>query len=99
MIYALLALLAVLQVADLWTTYRFLKLGGREANPIGRWLFDKVGWPGVIAAKLAVTVGVSAYVLNWPQFWFVLVPAIFLMVWVVVGNLDLIATLKARRGR
>lgn len=99
MIHALLALLAALQIADLWTTRQFLKLGGREANPIGRWLFDKTGWIGPIALKLAVTLGTAAYVLHWPQFWFVLIPCIFLMVWVVVGNLDLIATLKARRGR
>jgi len=96
MIYLGLAILALLQIADLWTTARFLKLGGREANPIGRWLFDKTGWVGPIASKLAVTVGVSAYVLSWPQFWFVLIPCIFLMAWVVIGNLDLIGDLKRR---
>ncbi len=39
----LLILLAILQVADIWTTLRFLKAGYPEGNPILREMFEEIG--------------------------------------------------------
>ena len=38
-----------LQIADVWTTIRALKLGATEANPVVAWLMEKTGsgWPFV----------------------------------------------------
>lgn len=53
-IYFLLCLIA-LQVVDWWTTRRVLALGGRELNPIVRWLMDRLGeTAGLVAAKAFV---------------------------------------------
>lgn len=43
MMIALLFLLIMLQLADAFTTVRILKNGGREANPVMNWLFQKFG--------------------------------------------------------
>ncbi len=37
------AALTVLQAFDGWTTYKILRLGGRELNPIVKWLMDRIG--------------------------------------------------------
>lgn len=87
-LYVGIALLTALQIADLWTTWRILKSGGTERNPAARFLFDKIGWTGVVALKLLVTGGASAFTLAFPAFWPVLALAIMLMVWTVGGNLE-----------
>ena len=53
MIVALLFLFILLQIADSLTTVHILKQGGREANPVLAWLFDKVGMiPSLVVMKL-----------------------------------------------
>ena len=53
MIVALLFLFILLQIADCLTTVHILKQGGREANPVLAWLFDKVGMiPSLVVMKL-----------------------------------------------
>lgn len=54
-----LGLLLFLQAADAWTTYRGLRDGGRERNPLIRFFVDKLGlfW-GLAAGKLVGVVGV-----------------------------------------
>lgn len=63
MITILVILLALLQIADLVTTYKGLKMGKKEANPIGRWLLRKLGFIGLVLPKIAVTgfIGWLAY--------------------------------------
>lgn len=43
MIVALLFVFILLQISDCLTTVCLLKGGGREANPILAWAFDKIG--------------------------------------------------------
>jgi len=49
------------QIADVWTTLRFLKRGVAEANPAIRWLMQRFG-RGWIAAKIGIAT-LGAYVL------------------------------------
>ena len=42
------------QVADTVTTLRAVELGGREANPVVKWLLEKSGPGGFMAAKAGV---------------------------------------------
>ena len=48
-------ILILLSVADIATMHRFLQLGIREANPLMRWAFDKLGFVPTSAIKLALT--------------------------------------------
>ena len=43
------------QVADTVTTLRAVELGGREANPVVKWLLEKSGPGGFMAAKVGAT--------------------------------------------
>ena len=43
------------QMADTVTTLRAVELGGREANPLVRWLLEKSGPGGFMAAKVGAT--------------------------------------------
>ena len=46
--------LTFLQAFDGWTTYQILKNGGRELNPIVKFLMDKLGrYPGLLVLKAA----------------------------------------------
>lgn len=52
-----LILLALLQVADIVTTWKVLSQGGRELNPVMAWVMDHLGvLPGMVAVK-AVLIG------------------------------------------
>lgn len=58
MIYVLLAVFAALQIADIATTLRALKLnpGAREANPVMRWFMARFGMlGGLVVPKLVVS--------------------------------------------
>ena len=85
--YILLIFFIALQAGDFYTTYIILKTGkGYEANPILRWVFDKIGYTAGLAIfkGLAVAVGVYA-----AQFWngyYVLAPMTALYAWVVYNN-------------
>ena len=64
MIVALLFLFILLQIADCLTTVHILKQGGREANPVLAWLFNKVGMiPSLVVMKL-ITIGLVAWAWN-----------------------------------
>ena len=55
------------QLADVWTTRRFLQAGRPEGNPLMAPLLDKIGLPAVAAIKVALAVGVV--VLSYPLIW------------------------------
>lgn len=57
---ALYVLFALLVAADGWTTWRIMKGGGKELNPVMRWLFARLGLePAIIASRvLALVLGV-----------------------------------------
>lgn len=54
--FLLIALFA-LQIADAVTTKRVLERGGRELNPVVRWLIEKLGVTGGLAAKVIFASG------------------------------------------
>lgn len=89
--YILLAVFIALQAGDFYTTYTILKTGkGYEANPILKWVFDRIGFTvGLAIFKgLAVAVGVYA-----AQFWngyYVLIPMVALYTWVVFNNFNVL---------
>ena len=65
--YYLLALLVV-SAADVAVTYRNLKAGGRELNPLPAKLIAKIGlWPTMLLTK-AIIIGVGLYA-NHPAYY------------------------------
>ena len=48
-------ILILLSITNITTTHHFLQLGIREANPLMRWAFDKLGFVPTSAIKLALT--------------------------------------------
>lgn len=63
MTYALAALVMALQIADWWTTKRFLAVGVTEANPLMAWTIKRFGITGLLIAKLVF--GAVAVALLW----------------------------------
>ena len=71
MIVALLFIFILLQIADSLTTVHILKNGGREANPVMAWLFDKLSIAGTLAImKTIVILAVAALWDEWITFGF-----------------------------
>ena len=56
-----LAIFAALQVADVTLTTLILRRGGRELNPVMRWLMDKVGVIPAMAVTKALLVAYFAW--------------------------------------
>ena len=63
--YVLFTLLAVLQLADIWSTRKILLAGGREQNPIMARAFKAFGMMPVLIGKAALVLALG---------WFVLLP-------------------------
>ena len=58
-------LLTLLQVFDGWTTYKILRLGGRDLNPVVRWIMEKIGeYEGLVVIKTFGIVLVWVIALN-----------------------------------
>ena len=81
-----LAIYVALQVADVWTTHKALKMGKREANPFLARLFEYFNPVKVMVAVKAVAVVALWYVAFWPLTAVLCV----LYVWVVGNNLQVI---------
>ena len=74
--YALLAFLILLQIVDVFTTRRILLAGGRELNPVMRWLVRKLGlMPSLITSKAAVFA--ACYFILLPYWWVLALLCIF----------------------
>lgn len=59
----LLILVTALQAADGYLTWRILRAGGRELNPIVRTFIERFGLvPGLVLSKLAMVALVGVYV-------------------------------------
>ncbi len=76
-------LIVALQVLDGVTTYYAMtKLNAKEANPVARYLMDKIGFiPALVVLKAAV-VGIFV-VYSYPLWFYVLVAALYTG---IVGN-------------
>lgn len=55
MLTVLLALFALLQIADIALTMHILAHGGRELNPVARWFMAQMGRLGGLVAIKAIT--------------------------------------------
>ena len=85
--YILLAIFIVLQASDFYTTYTILKNGkGYEANPILRWIFDKIGYVAGLAIVKGLCIAVGVYAVQFSNSFYIFVPAIALYIWVVRNN-------------
>lgn len=73
MIFALLALLAILQAADVATTAYALSRGFDEANPIVRKLFGRLNGKALVAVsgalKIVGSVPIVLFSLAYPGWW------------------------------
>lgn len=56
---ALLVFYMAISIADILTTERVIRKGGREANPVMRWLMEQLGRGGAYAVKMVVALGVG----------------------------------------
>jgi hypothetical protein len=55
-------LILVLQVADVYLTCRILGSGGRELNPVMRFLMDRMGvMAGLVVAKVSLSTMIGLY--------------------------------------
>ena len=104
MFWLLLSVMAALVAADIWTTRRFIALGGKEGNPLVR---SKDGQPRYLLSMVVRLLALAACVwieLAWPEGYrfgehhfpnaVLFVVPIFATLWAVVGNLEYIAKLK-----
>lgn len=81
---------SVLQVADIWTTLKALKMGAREMNPILAKLFERYDpLPVMVSFKVAA---ISA--LWWVDMYFLTGIMCAMYLWVVNNNLDVIQRKK-----
>jgi len=92
--YVFLAMMA-LQVADAWTTIVILERGGRELNPLVRWVIDRVGPRPAMVVKLLAILGVAFWIRHWPglsdrQYLFILGCVIVVSAWPVVNNVQVL---------
>lgn len=77
-------LVAALQAADGFLTWRVLRAGGRELNPAVRFLIERIGLvPGLVLAKLALVILVGLYLRDQVA---ALLPIVALYAWVVRHN-------------
>lgn len=85
--YILLAIFIALQCGDFYTTYTILKTGkGYEANPILRWVFDKIGYVTGLAIFKGLAVIIGVYAASFWNGFYILIPTIALYTWVVYNN-------------
>ena len=83
---AFLILFIALQIADIWTTDRALKLGKREANPLLNWLFQRFDPVGVmVVMKVA-----AAWLLWYADVYVVTGLLCAFYLWVVDNNIRVI---------
>ena len=67
MIYALIALNILAQLTDWHSTKIVLDKGGKELNPVVRWIISKVGMKGLAVVKVTAIAGFAA--IAYPQEW------------------------------
>jgi hypothetical protein len=79
---AFLLIFFLLQIADIWTTDRALKMGKREANPLLNWLFQRFDPVGtMVVMKVAAT-----WLLWYADMYPITIGACALYVWVVIRD-------------
>lgn len=80
--YALFLILVALQAADAYTTWRVLRGGGRELNPVLRVLMDRIGIvPALAVVKLVAVLFVGLFLLEHAVILLGLIAVYVLVVW------------------
>ncbi len=94
-----LAILALLQIADVWTTNRVIANGGREDNPVLKWIMDRLGehwWIaklGIAGLAIFILYSVGQQLLSW----IVLIGLIGAYGWVVHHNYEVTQRQEKRK--
>lgn len=80
----LFVLVLALQAGDGYLTWRVLRAGGRELNPVVRFLIERIGLvPGLVLAKGVLAIVSGIFLFDQPLVLFLVV---LLYVWVVRHN-------------
>jgi len=87
---AFLVIFAVLQVLDIWTTLKALKLGGREVNPVLAKAFNYAD-PLVVMVVIKLA---GIWALWWADMYVITGLACAAYLWVIDNNLRVIQRLK-----
>ena len=88
---ALLIIFIIIQVADVYTTYRGLKLGADEASPLGAPLFKLIGfWPTTLLLKGAFIALATAADIVVPGGWMIVAMLIAVGVYVLWNNFKVV---------
>ena len=96
MINILLIIGIIAQVIDGILTSNIIKRGGREANPLVRWVMDKLGWrTGLWAAKAVATALLG--VVWWSGAVWVLLGVVCVYAGVCVWNAKVYQVIRALR--
>lgn len=90
---ALFILLVVLFSTDVWSTYKILKLGGTELNPIVRWFISEFGLKKGLGVAWSISLGVTI-ILYIADAWYYLAALCGLIAWVVTNNLKVLRKLN-----
>lgn len=64
MVYITTAVLLLAQLADWYTTKKFMSVGVEEGNPVVKWLLDRFGFNGFLVVKVFVTLLVALSVIS-----------------------------------
>jgi len=83
----LLMVLAVLQLIDAYTTHTILARGGRELNPVMRWIFDRTGVITGLIVKGAAVVAIGWSVQDIQMLQAIVGAYVVLAVWNIKGVL------------
>jgi hypothetical protein len=96
--WILLAIIILLQVLDAATTLSILKLGGRELNPMLKWLMDRLGVvPALAVSKLVLVGGVAVVAMlaeNTPALKVLLYLVAMIFAFVCANNIQVWKNLK-----
>lgn len=85
--YLLVGIAMLLQLADIWTTYRVFQQGGFEKAPVARWFIKRLGLlPGLVTLKVLVNAPIVAATQAGYMTWWALAAYCLVYVWVVFHN-------------
>lgn len=92
----LFVLVILLQAADAYLTWRILRGGGRELNPVMRYLIARLGVvPGLALAKTLLAFLTGLFLFDSPALLFVVA---LLYLWVVLQNWEQLGKQLAKGG-
>lgn len=82
--------MCLLQIGDWWTTKQFLNYGGKEGNPIGEMLIEKIGIDATGVLKILIATPFLIYA----NIWQISIGMNAFMLYVVISNYKYLTKLK-----